>query len=127
MKKKRMYSIVLSRLSGLHKGIQAAHAIVEYANKHKNDKSYKKWAEEDKTLILLETGTSDVLNKSVKRLKALDVKVEEFQEPDLYNIMTAVAFLVDEEIWNLQKYGETEDCKILGVRSILKNFNLASN
>lgn len=33
-----------------------------------------------------------------------ELKVAEFREPDCNNTLTAICFLVDEKIWNKEKY-----------------------
>ena len=48
----RMYCLVLYNLSPIQQGIQAAHAIVEYANAFHNSIEYQKWAQVNKTIII---------------------------------------------------------------------------
>lgn len=103
--RQRMYSIVLYNLSPIQQGIQSAHAIVEYAQRHFHSPEYQRWATEDKTLIILNGGTSITLSQHMNYLRENEiVKFEMFNEPDLYNGVTAFSFLADERIWDREKY-----------------------
>ena len=124
-KKYRMYAITMRHLSGLDKGIQSWHAGQHYANKHWDDKEFQKWAKQDETITILQAATSDSLTKAVKKLRKLGVKVAQFREPDYYNVVTAIAFVVDDRV--SPRYGDIEDGDILAIRNVLKNYPLASN
>ena len=69
--KYRMYILVERHLSPFDKGIQSAHAVAEYYNecrlwnKKEEMKAFDKWANEDKTLILLNGGTVIDLDKTL--------------------------------------------------------------
>ena len=54
----RMYVLVLKQLSGIDKGIQAAHACLEYALKYGETNDYRNYINNDKTIIVLNGGTS---------------------------------------------------------------------
>jgi len=101
----RMYVIVLYNLSPIQQGIQAAHAIVEHARAFGHTEEYQTWAGRDKTIIILNGGSSISLNEHFRYL--VDNQIVDlafFKEPDLYNGMTAFCFLADERIWNREKY-----------------------
>lgn len=101
----RMYAIVLYNLSPIQQGIQAQHAITEYAQSFFNTVQYQRWAQVDKTTIILNGGSSIKLEESFKYL--VDNQIVDlafFKEPDLFNGMTAIAFLADERIWDREKY-----------------------
>jgi hypothetical protein len=101
----RMYVLVLYNLKPIQQGIQAAHAVVEYERAFAPCPEYYRWAGKDKTLIILDGGTSKTIHEHRNYLVDNDlVKVGHFNEPDLYNGMTAFCFLVDERIWNRKKY-----------------------
>lgn len=100
----RMYSMVLRQLNPMQKGIQALHAVVEYANKYFNESDYRKWAVTDKTMIVLDGGTSTELADVIDKLEELGVKYSTFTEPDLYNNITAVAFIASEKVWDRENY-----------------------
>jgi hypothetical protein len=101
----RMYCLVLYNLSPIQQGIQAAHAIVEYANAFQNTIEYQKWAQVNKTIIILNGGTSGTMKTNMDYL--IDNQLCDFaffKEPDLYNGITAISFLADERIWDREKY-----------------------
>lgn len=101
----RMYSFVLRQLNPMQKGVQTTHAVVEYAEKQgKDNEGYHKWANEDKTLIVLDGGIYQDMMEIMGELFKLGIKFEPFYEPDLNNMCTAIAVLADERVWNLEKY-----------------------
>jgi len=117
----RMYGMVPYNLSDIQKGIQFGHAVVEYANEHSKTNAYKKWSRYDKTFIILNGGTtnnkilsdglpSGTLNQhELKLLGAVsEMPVARFCEPDLGDQLTAICFLVDERVWNREKYPDFE-------------------
>jgi hypothetical protein len=68
---------------------------------------YNKWADKDKTFIILNGGTTNLnpqrlgtLNQHLATLKANDVLTAEFYEPDLGDQLTAIVFLVDERVFD---------------------------
>lgn len=108
---KRMYVLVPYNLSDIQKGIQGAHAIAEYSLEFsstffegqeyymKNSK-YVDWVNNWKTIIILNGGTtnndgSGSLQNYIKDIRKLGVTCATFQEPDLNNATTAVAFVLD--------------------------------
>lgn len=126
-KEQRMCSIALRHLSGIQKGIQSAHAIVDYSLKYGDTPEYKRWAKKDKTLYVLEAHSTEQLEQTYKELKKLKVPVEKFIEPDMGNIVTAITFLLDEVVWNTKKYGDTLDSTAIAIRRIKNQFSLATN
>lgn len=113
--KYRMYVLAEKHLSPLDKGIQSAHAITEYYNivsqENKEDfEKYKRWALEDKTIVILNGGTVKDLNSIISLMYEKNINnIGIFHEIDLDNIVTAIAILVDEQVWNLEKYPEYKD------------------
>lgn len=111
----RMYVLDERHLSPLDKGIQSAHAICEYYNivsqENKEDfEKYKRWALEDKTIVILNGGTVKDLNSIISLMYEKNINnIGIFHEIDLDNIVTAIAILVDEQVWNLEKYPEYKD------------------
>jgi len=110
-----MYGLVPYNISPIQQGIQFGHAVVEYGLEygHKSDDPYLQWARNDKTFIILNGGTTNrnedhwgTLNQSVLELGRLRVQYTTFYEPDLGDQLTAVVFLVDERVWNKEKYPE---------------------
>lgn len=121
----RMYGLVPYNLSPIQQGIQYGHAVVEYMLNFPVDlKIYgdtKKWATEDKTFIILNGGTTNKnrelgsgipfgsLNKHSEELINNGIKTAFFTEPDLGDQLTAVVFLVDERVWDKEKYPDFEE------------------
>lgn len=136
----RMYGLVPYNLSPIQQGIQYGHAVVEYMLNFPVDlKIYqdtKKWAREDKTFIILNGGTTNKstlpkpiikekgcntfykgsLNNHLEQLRYNNIKVASFCEPDLGDQLTAVVFLVDERVWNTEKYPN-----FFGTNGLIKN------
>lgn len=111
----RMYGLVPYNLSPIQQGIQFGHAVVEYGLDygHKSDDPYLQWARNDKTFIILNGGTTNnnkdnygTLNHAKINLHSLGVQLSTFNEPDLGDQLTAVVFLVDERVWDKEKYPE---------------------
>ena len=152
--KYRMYGLVPYNISPIQQGIQFGHAVVEYSiGRYGSHDDYIQWAKEDKTFIILDGGTTNdneerlgSLNKSVRRLEDICIPYATFNEPDLGDQLTAVVFLVDDRVWDKEKYpeydlnialegiGEITHYKnlfgedttwILEVREFLSNYRLA--
>jgi hypothetical protein len=113
---RRMYGLVAYQLSGtIHAGIQFGHAVVDYGRTVEGLKShediYKKWADRDKTFIILNGGTTNnnperlgTLNVHMNTMREAGVLLQEFHEPDLGDQLTAFVFLVDERVFNRTLY-----------------------
>lgn len=133
----RMYSLVLYSLSGIQQGIQAGHATVEYSLKYGRNSNYKRWAEKDKTVIILNGGTSNrtgtneygleqslgTMEQHWVSLNNANITHAEFYEPDLNNAMTAISFLVDERVWDVENY-PTPKFNVVPERDNLSNKQL---
>lgn len=101
----RMYCLTLYNLSPIQQGIQSAHAIVEYARVFGHRQEYLNWSGEDKTIIILNGGSSIKLKEHMDYLiNEQLVDLAFFKEPDLFNGITACCFLADERIWDREKY-----------------------
>lgn len=106
----RMYSLTLYQLSGtIHAGIQPYHATIEaFVNFGKrysiDEKQFKDWAKNWKTVIILNGGTTTTLGNHYDTLIDNGIKCNKFHEPDLGNILTAISFIVDERVFNKTKY-----------------------
>ena len=122
----RMYGLTNYQLTGIQKGIQFLHAVVEYGQKVKEPGNemasviYNDWANNHKTVILLNGGTTNyriteeglpfgTLNNHVIELHNNQVDFATFREPDLGDQLTAVVFIVDERVFNKKKYPDFED------------------
>lgn len=117
----RMYGMVPYNISPIQQGIQFGHAVVEYGLKLGNTVEYKDWAENHKTFIILNGGTTNdrpdivtgeykgTLNRHKETLKLNGVSVMPFYEPDLGDQLTAIVFIVDERVFNKKDYPNFED------------------
>lgn len=118
----RMYGMVPYQLMGIQQGIQFGHAVVEYALNYGDADEYKTWAKYHKTFIILNGGTTntkygdDGLPTGTLNKTAIDLyqdygvhKIGFFREPDLQDALTAICFLVDERVWNIEKYPDPND------------------
>lgn len=127
----RMYGLVPYNISPIQQAIQFGHAVVEYGQKIKLPQSmskmnlnasciYEDWAENWKTFIILNGGTTNhrngedglpfgSLNNHKLTLEENKIDFATFNEPDLGDQLTAVVFIVDERVFNRKKYPEFED------------------
>lgn len=116
----RMYGLVNYQLTGIQKGIQFLHAVVEYNNLYNNEQLYKDWSINNKTVILLNGGTTNKredenglpfgsLNQHLLTLHENGIDLATFQEPDLGDQLTSIVFIVDERVFNRKKYPDFED------------------
>ena len=130
----RMYGLVPYNLSPIQQGIQFGHAVVEYGQLVKNDPKiemiYNKFAQKDKTFIILNGGTTNenpdklgTLQQHVKTLKENGVVVAEFREPDLNDTLTGVVFLVDERVFKRDFYPDFVKNDFLSDEENEKHYN----
>ena len=134
----RMYGFVNYQLSGIQSGIQFAHGVVEYGLKYFKDKDYQDWAQNNKTVIVLNGGTTrtvgwkedgGTMQQHLWTLRRNKIKVATFHEPDLNRAMTAITFLVDERVFNKEKYPDykLEVFDVLGSPGQKKRFRNYKN
>jgi hypothetical protein len=106
----RMYFLVMYNLSGIQKGIQSGHAITEYALKYFDNLDFQDWANDNKTFIVLDGGTSNTgvnygsMERNQQLLLLNNINHAIFREPDLNDATSAIAFLVDERAYDYKKY-----------------------
>ena len=130
---KRMYFFVPYNISPIQQAIQAGHAAVEYARLFGHGWLFKDFAENWKTWIVLNGGTtnnsidpetghfSGTLNQLRNEIiqfnfehrqdNNLDATIDyaDFYEPDLNDAMTAICFIVDERVFNYDDYPDFQD------------------
>lgn len=117
-----MYGLVPYNLSPIQQGIQFGHAVVEYGLLYGQENAWQQWANEDKTFIILNGGTTNdkisektglfvgsLNNHEVTLVENFGVDIARFTEPDLGDQLTAVVFLVDDYIWDEETFPEPED------------------
>lgn len=100
----RMYGLVPYNISEIQKGIQFGHGVVEYAQNCFNDNDYQKWAQEHKTFIILNGGTSSTMVEHMETLHVNGIDLAGFKEPDLNDMLSAVVFLVDSRVYDRENY-----------------------
>lgn len=116
----RMYGLVPYNISPIQQGIQFGHAVVEYGQEFKNKSLYNEWADDHKTFIILNGGTTNntvdknglpfgTLNNHLIELEENGIEVSTFSEPDLGDQLTSVVFIVDERVFNKKKYPDFKD------------------
>ena len=121
----RMYGFVPYNISPIQQAIQFGHAVVEYGQmikgKTKQEIIYDDWANNWKTFIILNGGTTNhktsledglpfgSLNNHLLTLVDNNIEFAQFNEPDLGDQLTAVVFIVDERVFNRKKYPDFED------------------
>ena len=119
--KYRMYGLVPYNISPIQQGIQFGHGVVEYLINNMNKPETQYWANDDKTFIILNGGTTNnfegelgTLNKHLLTLKEKGILVSTFSEPDLGNQLTSINFLVDERVWDTEKFPDFFKTKYWG-------------
>ena len=107
---KRMYFLVHRSLSSMQKGIQAGHAALEYCLQNRVDTEMWNFIKNDKTWIVLEGGVNVDLSLHESYLKDVcKIKISKFNEPDLNDCPTALCFIVDERVYDREKYPSFPD------------------
>lgn len=117
---KRFYFFVPYNLSPIQQAIQAGHAALEYAVKFRDSELFLDFADNWKTWIILNGGTTNddfiintetnereyvgSLNQIEQDLTQTGIDHAEFHEPDLQNALTAVCFICDERVFNYALY-----------------------
>ncbi len=119
----RMYGLVPYNISPIQQGIQFGHAVVDYGLQHGMTEQYLDWAQNWKTFIILNGGTTNdnpkwlgTLNQHAQTLGEMNIPTSCFYEPDLGDQLTAVVFIVDERVFNKEKY---PDPKLRNTTNIL--------
>lgn len=121
-----MYGIVPYNISAIQQAIQFGHATVEYGQMVKREKTddvlYNDWADNWKTFIILNGGTSNhsinryhegeftgTMEGHLEKLNEIGIVNATFNEPDLNDMLSAVVFIVDERVFNRKKYLDLGD------------------
>ena len=133
----RMYGLTNYQLTGIQKGIQFLHGVVEYGQKVKENGNeialaiYNDWANNHKTVILLNGGTTNhrtniedglpfgSLNQHLLKLLENNIDFAQFNEPDLGDQLTSIVFIVDERVFNKKKYPDFEDWLVINYGDLI--------
>ena len=118
----RMYGLVPYNLSPIQQSIQFGHAVVQYGQAVKKPitippmrtnalETYNDWADNWQTFIVLNGGTTNLsdekpgtMNVHLKTLQSQGIDCAAFYEPDLGDQLTAIVFIIDERVFNKEKY-----------------------
>jgi hypothetical protein len=109
----RMFGFVPYNISEIQKGIQYGHAKDEYERKFRNTELYNDWADNWKTYIIKNGGTTNLnkeskfygsLNKILDILNEQGIDLGAFYEPDLGDQLTGIALIADERVFNNDNY-----------------------
>jgi hypothetical protein len=122
-------------LSGIQKGIQFGHAAVEYsrlAAEHEAYVDYFEFADNHKTFILLDGGGSNDMQYRLLELDDLEIPNAVFHEPDLNNSLSAIAFILPEDVYGIDLNnpgveGDEDYARRYAIKSYISKFRLASN
>lgn len=87
----KTYVLVRRDLSYSQRVVQSCHAVVELVRRYKDDSSISKWADIDKTLVVLSVKDERELRRTSQRLSDARIRFAEFREPDMNNEVTAIA------------------------------------
>ena len=134
----RMYGIVPYNISAIQQAIQFGHATVEYGQMVKREKTddvlYNDWADNWKTFIILNGGTSNhsinryhegeftgTMEGHLEKLNEIGIVNATFNEPDLNDMLSAVVFIIDEKVFNRKVYLDFGDWVMENHFSYLKN------
>ena len=132
----RLYGFVMYNLSGIQKGIQFGHAAVEYSRYAMNGidgyKQYAEFADNHKTFILLDGGSSNDMQYRLLELDDLEIPNAVFHEPDLNNSLSAIAFILPEDVYGIDLNdpgveGDEDYARRYAIKSYISKFRLASN
>ena len=117
-------------LSGIQKGIQFAHAALEYAKNHGDDTVFQEFINYHKTIVILDGGGSNDMIERLSELKALGISTAKFYEPDLNDSLSAIVFIIPESVYSIDM--KNPDWAVVddydySVKDYLSKFRLASN
>jgi hypothetical protein len=112
----RMYFLVPYNISSIQQGIQSGHAMGEYLLKYAHMNPHHvawQYLAYHKTWIILNGGTTNsghtgaapgTMQEHYENLREHGIELATFNEPDLNSALSAIAFIVDERVWDYEKY-----------------------
>lgn len=95
MKPIKMYVLVRKDLNPIYAGVQAGHAVAQFALEHED--IFKVWG--NKTIVYLGVPNEYVLSLLETKIKDSGKTYSKFIEPDLHNAITAIACVDTGEIF----------------------------
>jgi hypothetical protein len=141
----RMYGLVPYNISPIQQAIQFGHAVVEYGQLVKQSivippmatnalEVYDDWANNCKTFIILNGGTSNhsqnrynegefigSMETHLQTLQDNGVDLATFYEPDLNDMLSAIVFIVDERVFNKKDYPDFENWVIENYGDLIRS------
>lgn len=102
--RQRMYCLVLRQLNTMQKGVQAAHSTAEYLSMFGHCSETERWVRTDKTIIVLDGGTSPEMMEIVGEFASRGIRYSVFEEPDLLGLFTSVSVLASELVWDREAW-----------------------
>jgi hypothetical protein len=125
----RMYGVVIYQLTPIQAGIQFQHAVTRYSREYDSE-LYRDWADNWQTSIILNGGTTNTnidrlgtINKAYHDIITNGIISQYFSEPDLGDQMTAFCLIVDERVFNREKYPDYGFDYDLTTETFVKNAN----
>jgi hypothetical protein len=128
----RVYAFTHFALRPIQQGIQSAHAVVELVTQEGLDEdeqsAIRRWTDIDKTLIVLNAGNSESLDSILFYAKRSGLPFAPFYEDEatLSNMLTAVAVLVPDELYNSRIDPDMSIVTASGVRLNVANHHLSN-
>jgi hypothetical protein len=108
----RLYCFVNTFLSPIQKGLQSAHVISELLHIYWDGDPVRQWVVKDKTIIILDGGSSQRLLDIEQIVKKTPIFYSMFREPMLNDSVTAIGMILPDRIWRKDKWEvrETATC-----------------
>jgi hypothetical protein len=119
-----MYFFTIYQLNNIHGAIQSGHAALRYVRKfYETDPRVWEFVDNHETWIVLNGGTTNdgqdeeglsfgSLNRIADDLHANEIPFSFFHEPDLNHALTSVCFLLDERVFDNEKYPDFQRYKM---------------
>lgn len=113
----RMYFFVPYNIMPIQQGIQAGHAVEQYAYHYGQDPVYRSYVEAHKTWIILNGGptNNNYAPEDIGHMGNIKYELEEigynfatFEEPDLNDALSAVCFLASAPVFDYENYPDID-------------------
>jgi peptidyl-tRNA hydrolase len=99
----KAFVIVRADLTKSQRGVQAGHALAELSFQagSRKDKTFQRWVQEDKTLVILQVPNEQALEEIHSWFEDRKIPHNLFKEPDLGNSATALAVYPSEQTYQI--------------------------